>query len=62
MKLTQQLLHEVFSQTEEKVAGTSQWGRMMDKLEQMGCNITESRYRKLNAFLKQMNRGIDLSK
>lgn len=62
MQLTEKLLHEVFSQTEEKVAGTSHWGRMMDKLESIGLIITESRYRKLNAFLKQMNRGIDLSK
>lgn len=61
MKLTEQLLNEVFSQTKEKVAGTSHWGRMFDKLEQMGFHITESRYRKLNAFLKQMNRGVDLS-
>lgn len=61
MQLTQTLLNEVFLQTKEKVVGTSQLGRMMNKLQQMGCHITESRYRKLNGFLKQMNRGIDLS-
>lgn len=61
MKLTEQLLNEVFSQTKEKVAGTSHWGRMVDELESIGLRITESRYRKLNSFLKQMNRGVDLS-
>jgi hypothetical protein len=62
MKLTEQILFDVFKQTEEKVLGTSHWGRMVDELESIGIPITESRYRKLNAFLKQMNRGVDLSK
>jgi hypothetical protein len=62
MKLTEQLLNEVFSQTIDKVVGTSHSGRMIAKLEQIGCNITESRYRRLRSFYKQMNRGIDLSK
>ncbi len=46
MKLTEKLLNEVFSQTKEKVAGTSHWGRMVDALESIGFHITESRYRK----------------
>ncbi len=62
MKLTEEILFDVFKETEEKVVGTSHWGRMVDKLESIGILITESRYRKLNAFLKQMNRGVDLSK
>ncbi len=62
MKLTEQILFDVYKQTEEKVAGKSHCGRMIVELESIGIPITESRYRKLNTFYRNMNRGVDLSK
>ncbi len=59
--MTQKILTKVFWETEQKVIGTSHWGRMVDKLEAEGYHITTSRHRSLNKFYRIANKGIDLS-